>query len=92
MACNAAGYEFVTNAQGVSVGQGNVYKSDNVGSIIRTPAGNGDFLYLMRIPKEFHEEDAKAKEDINKSIEDGMKRSTSKSAGADDLYGSVEIG
>ena len=92
MACNAAGYEFVTGSQGVTVGQGNVYKSENIGSTVRTPAGNGDFLYLMRITKEFHDEDAKAKEDINKTIEDGMKRSTGKTAGADDLYGSVEIG
>tara|TARA_R110002051_G_scaffold291216_5_gene355144 strand:+ start:1671 stop:2138 length:468 start_codon:yes stop_codon:yes gene_type:complete len=92
MALSAAGYEFVTGKDGITVGQGNVYKSDNVGSIIRTPGGNGDFLYLMRISKEFYEEDCAAKEDINKSIEDGMKRSTGKSAGADDLYGSVEIG
>lgn len=92
MACSAAGYEFVTNEQGLTVGQGNVYKSENVGSIIRTPGGNGDFLYLMRILKEFHDEDSKAKEDKNQAIENGMKRSASKSAGADDLYGSVEIG
>lgn len=92
MQCNAAGYEFVTGEQGITVGQGSVYKSDNVGSIIRTPGGNGDFLYLMRIPKEFHDEDKLAKEKKINDIEDGMKRSTSKTVGADDLYGSVEIG
>ena len=92
MQCNAAGYEFVTKEQGITVGQGSVYKSDNVGSIIRTPGGNGDFLYLMRISKEFHDEDKLAKEDTIKSIEDGMNHSTSKNTGADDLYGSVGIG
>lgn len=92
MQCSAASYEFVTSDQGVTVGQGSVYKSDNVGSIIRTPGGNGDFLYLMRIPKEFHDEDKMAKEKKINDIEDGMKRSTGKSVGADDLYGSVEIG
>lgn len=92
MQCNAAGYEFVTSDQGVTVGQGSVYKSENVGSLIRTPGGNGDFLYLMRIPKEFHDEDKIAKEKKINDIEDGMKRSTGKTVGADDLYGSVEIG
>ena len=92
MQCSAASYEFVTSDQGITVGQGSVYKSDNVGSIIRTPGGNGDFLYLMRIPKEFHDEDKLAKDKKINDIENGMKRSTGKSAGADDLYGSVEIG
>ncbi len=92
MQFNAAGYEFVTSDQGITVGQGSVYKSENVGSLIRTPGGNGDFLFLMRIPKEFHDEDKLAKEKKINDIENGMKRSAGKSAGADDLYGSVEIG
>ena len=92
MQCHSASYEFVTSDQGITVGQGSVYKSENVGSLIRTPGGNGDFLFLMRIPKEFHDEDKLAKEKKINDIENGMKRSAGKSAGADDLYGSVEIG
>lgn len=44
-----------------TVGQDMVYKTENVGSIIRVPAGSGKFYYLMRIPKEYYVEDQKSK-------------------------------
>jgi len=48
------------------VGQDMVYKTENVGSIIRVPAGSGKFYYLMRIPNEYYEADQVSKQkDIN---------------------------
>ena len=44
------------------VGQDMVYKTENVGSLIRVPAGSGKFYYLMRIPKEYYKEDQAAKQ------------------------------
>jgi len=58
-----AWWEFVRSDDGQhTVGQDMVYQTDNVGSIIRVPAGSGKFYYLMRIPKEYYEEDQKAKQ------------------------------
>jgi len=72
-----AGYEFVINGDSVSVGQNHVYKSENVGSLIRVPAGQGEFLYLMKQLKEFYEEDQAVKQseilDTENQIELGSK-------------------
>ncbi len=58
-----AWWEFVKSDDNQhTVGQDMVYKTDNVGSIIRVPAGNGDFYYLMRIPQEYYKEDQKNKQ------------------------------
>lgn len=56
-----AGYEFV-NAESVTVGDLSVYKSSSNGSIVRVPADKeGNFMYLMEIPKEYFDEDKAAK-------------------------------
>lgn len=86
-----AAWEFVTSESGVSVGQNSVYKSDNVGSIVRQSAGNGEYLYLMRILKEYYEEDKIASQQRIDDLEDAMIRDTGKEPGSDDLYGSVNI-
>ena len=44
------------------VGQDTVYKTENVGSIIRVPAGNSQFYYAMRIPKEYYKQDQNLKQ------------------------------
>ena len=83
----AAAYEFVTTEQEVIVGEANVYQSDNVGSIIRVPGGHGDFLYLMRIHKEFYDEDQANKAREIDATEGQMQAGGT--SGAD--YGSVQI-
>jgi len=60
-----AGYDFAP-ADELKIGTHMVFKSENIGSIIRTPAGGrGEtgYLYLMRTLKEFYAEDQKAKQD-----------------------------
>lgn len=52
-----AGYDFVRDDEGVIVGQASVFKSESVGSILRVPNGDGRYMYLMKILKEWHEED-----------------------------------
>jgi hypothetical protein len=55
-----AGWEF-SPKDNLVVGQNMVFKSDNLGSIVRTPAGRGEYLYLMRVYKEWFNEDKVAK-------------------------------
>lgn len=90
--CLAQGYEFVRSDSGVKVGQGEVFTSENVGSIIRRPAGSeGDYLYLMQIRREWYEEDQAAKQDRANSLETGVMRNSGKEPGSDDLYGSIKV-
>jgi hypothetical protein len=89
----AKNWEFVSSETGVKVGQAEVFTSENVGSIIRRIAGkDGDFLYLMRIYKDWYEDDMAAQEEELRSIETGIARDTGRNPGSDDLYGSVKIG
>jgi len=88
----AKDYDFV-KADSVKVGEGHVFSTEADGSIVRIPAGGEgeNFLYLMRIHKDWYDEDQKAKqEDIN-AKESDMIRDTGKTEGNDELYGSVKI-
>jgi hypothetical protein len=87
-----AGYTFVS-ANTVEVGQSHVYQSENVGSIVRRPAGKtGDFLYLMKIPKEFYNEDQAAKQAEIDSVERSMqRRRKAQDAGDDGEYEDTKI-
>ena len=61
------GYEFCNSEEDLSIGEDAVYKSTDVGSLYRVPAGDrspGQYLYLMKIRKELYEEDQKAKQDL----------------------------
>lgn len=87
----SAGWDFVTSESGVVIGQSQVYKSDNVGSIIRQPAGEGEYLYLMKILKEWYDEDKLQGQKRIDELEGSMARDTGKEPGQDDLYGSVTI-
>ena len=71
-----AGYTFCTPDEGLTIGQSAVYKSDGVGSIIRVPNEDGRWLYLMKMPKDWHEEDvAKASEQVD-ATEESLQHST----------------
>lgn len=61
-----AAYDFVRDDDVEGIGADYVYKSEDLGSIIRVPAGKnepGQYLYLMKIPKEFYDEDQAEKEE-----------------------------
>ena len=58
------GWEF-TPADQVVVGQTYVFSSEDYGAIVRKPANKqGDFYYLMNIPKELFDQDKAAKQEI----------------------------
>lgn len=56
-----AGYTFAKIEDGLKVGQSAVFKSDSVGSLIRVPNKDGRWLYLMKIPVEWYEDDQRSK-------------------------------
>jgi len=87
-----AGYVFVDEKDGLEVGQNHVYKSKNVGSLIRVPAGQGEFLYLMKQRKEFYTEDQAAKQDQILDTERQLSKNIGKNADVESgSYGSVSI-
>ena len=85
-----AGYSFVTDEEGLIIGESTVYKSDNVGTCIRVPAGSGEYLYLMKLPMEWRIEDDKAKAREVDATEEGL-RETLEQYKSDGGYGNVEI-
>jgi len=82
-----AGYEFV-QAGAVTVGQANVYKSNEYGSIVRVPDGaDGYYLYLMRIPMQWHNEDLARHEQMNREQE----QSATAVNPVEGQYGSIKL-
>jgi len=70
----SASYEFAPS-DGLTVGDQAVYQSKSKGSVVRAPAGrDGNYQYLMRIPKEFYDEDLEAKAAAVDATEQQMKR------------------
>ena len=63
-----AGYEFATPQDRYRVAKIDQYVSEEHGTIIRKPTGNGEWLYLMKQPIEYHLEDKAAKEEKNREI------------------------
>lgn len=87
MRFQAAGWTFV-DSESVTVGSNHIWKTENVGSIVRVPAGNNEYLYLMRISREWYEEDQRAKE---RSLIDIENQYSGEPQG-EGMYGSVSIG
>lgn len=79
------GYEIVQQA-GLQVGDDTANKVSAEGSPAQIDLGRGEKGYLMRIPKEWYEEDQQAKEQELKSREETMVDTR-----ADGRYGKVEI-
>ncbi len=95
MRFNRGGWTFARNDDmpgGITVGTESVYKSKKDGSIVRFPTGEGYFSYLMKIKKEWYDEDQAAKADAIDAVEETIIR-----AGRPDgeenkgQYGSVKI-
>jgi len=87
-----AGYEFVQSDHVGQVGQDDVYQTKNVGSIVRKPSGDGQYLYLMRIDQDWYTEDQTSKERELKIKEGAITRERDpENKGDDGQYGSVKI-
>ena len=63
-----------------------MYKSDNVGSFIRIPNEDGRWLFLMKIPMDWHEEDLKAAQEVV-----DQKEETIRSTDIEGSYGEVKL-
>ena len=88
-----AAYEFVDGTiAALGVGDNFVYETHDLGSLIRKPSGDGEFLYLMRISKEFYDEDQTVKQIDIKEREDNITRVRDPHSSEDDgQYGSISI-
>lgn len=85
------GYEFVKGDE-VIIGETYVFASPDYGSIIRRPGNKqGDYLYLMKIRKEYYEEDAKAKQDLVNQTEDALYSPDSLRGDREGVYGDIKI-
>ena len=81
------GYEVVKDSN-IKVGDRRVANPTQAGSPNEVSVGGGNKAFVMRIPKEFHEEDNQAKLDFIDETERGMKEEARKSAD----YGKLQIG
>lgn len=89
-----AAYDFVdaTVAAEHGVGQDLVYNAGDVGSLIRVPAGHGEYLYLMRIRREYYEEDKAAEQSRIDELERQITRERDPERASDDgQYGSIKL-
>ena len=82
----AAGWQLVKSSE-VKVGENTVYKTENLGSVVRVPAGNDEFLFLMKIHKDWYDEDQQAK---LRAILDTEKQYSGETQ-EEGMYGSVSI-
>jgi len=82
-----AGWEVVEKRGGMDIGDPQVGVSEQVGSIVTKSVGKGTVAYLMRIPKEFYEEDQEVKANNIAETEAGLKMEETKKG----RYGKVEI-
>lgn len=81
------GWNFVLSSE-VVVSDNNVYKTNNLGSIVKIPAGQDEYLYLMKIKKEWFEEDKMELERLRYNV-DEMQTEAAHEQG---LVGSVSFG
>lgn len=81
----SAGYEFVEDSSLV-VGDSRVFDPSDLGSSKRVTSNDGTVSYLMRIKKEFYEEDQAAKAAMISETEAAMKREATQGT-----YGSLKI-
>ena len=87
------GWEFAPS-DNLRIGQAMVYKTSDLGSIVRVPEGQrGDgYMYLMRIKKEWYDEDQVAKQDQIDVVEADMRRERDPDNPADDgMYGEISL-
>jgi hypothetical protein len=84
------GYERVTHD--VRVGDSVAGRASQLGSVVSRPVGGGKQAVLMRIPKEWYDEDQKAKQKRVEQSENAMKRNIPKNQPtADGDYGDANF-
>lgn len=84
----ASGREFVRDA---SVGDKTVDRGSSVGAVVHNEA-DGTPLYLMRIPKEYFDEDQKAKQEKSDRMEEGLRRPKTKQWGGFESESTISSG
>ena len=72
-----AGYVFVRPEEGVIAGESAVYSTKDLGNVMRVPAGNGDFHFLMKLPMAYYEEDMRLQAEKVNLTEQSLKDSKS---------------
>jgi hypothetical protein len=80
-----AGYEFVEDSELV-VGDSRVFDPSDIGSSKRVTSNDGTISYLMRIKKEYYDEDQAAKAAQIDETEKAMKQEASHG-----MYGSLKV-
>jgi len=75
----------------IRVGEEAVFRTENKEDIIRLHVGAGQFAYLMRIKKEWYDEDQKAKADAIDEVEATITRTGSSTGESFGQYGSISI-
>lgn len=89
-----AGYDFVSYNEINGVGQERVGNATDLGSIVTKPGGGQSAdgkplkLYLMKVPKEYYDEDQKRKVDETVEVERRMREELASSTGH---YGNIDI-
>ena len=83
-----AGYEFCDPKENLVAGSTSVYSSVTRGSLCRKPAGQGRYLYLMKIPQEWYEDD-KA---VGQKRVDATENSLHEQSKKDGFFGELKIG
>lgn len=77
----AAGWEFVTQDEATSIGQGALHQGNTdlnskVSKVVSRGKENVVSAILMKIKKQFYKEDQMAKEDINRRVDDALRGGT----------------
>lgn len=75
LAAEAGGYEFCTPDEARSLGEGAIHQgnSDTGTRVSKVVDRHGTRAYLMKIPREFWEEDQKAKEENNAQVDRALR-------------------
>lgn len=82
----SAGYELVQD-DSLVVGDSRVFDPSDIGSAKKVTSNDGTTSYLMRIKKEWHEEDQKTKQEFINETERAMKQQATQ--GSD--YGELKV-
>jgi hypothetical protein len=83
-----AGWEVCEKRGGLQVGDPQAGVSSQLGAVVTKSVGNNETGYLMRIKKEFYDDDQKAKANKIKDAEEGLKLEETKKG----RYGEIKIG
>ena len=87
----AGGYEFVEPNEATSVGSYEIGKGNtDVGDKVSKVVSRGDQVtraYLMKIKKEFYEEDQKSKEELNSRVDEALSGGEAGGAAIENKYG-----